>query len=106
MRFSNSLIPLVGFASSALGMAVVIPRNDLPAPGQPEGPQHVKVKDVTVLGTGCPKGSASVQIDATGSLFEVTFSAYEVQTGPGTKASDWRKNCKLTINMEFDPGYQ
>ncbi|KAH6672905.1 hypothetical protein B0J14DRAFT_654627 [Halenospora varia] len=21
-------------------------------------------------------------------------------------ASDWRKNCKLTINMEFDSGFQ
>lgn len=47
-----------------------------------------------------------MQVDATGTLFEATFSEYEVQTGPGTKAADWRKNCKLTLNMEFDDGFQ
>ena len=29
-----------------------------------------------------------------------------IQTGPGTKAADWRKNCKLTLNLEFDEGFQ
>ncbi|KAJ2984297.1 hypothetical protein NQ176_g77 [Zarea fungicola] len=47
-----------------------------------------------------------VAVDATGTLFEVTFSAYEVQTGPDTHPVDWRKNCKLTINMEFTSGFQ
>ncbi|CAI4218826.1 unnamed protein product [Parascedosporium putredinis] len=59
-----------------------------------------------LLGTGCPAGTADVQVDATGELFEATFSAYEVLTGPGTKASDWRKNCKLTMNLEFERGFQ
>ena len=69
-------------------------------------PSKVKIHGISLLGTGCPPGSADVQIDATGTLFEATFSAYEVQTGPGTHASDWRKNCKLTMNMEFDSGFQ
>ncbi|OAQ97203.1 hypothetical protein LLEC1_05546 [Akanthomyces lecanii] len=76
------------------------------SPGKPAEPQHVKVVGISVLGTGCPKGTADVQVDTTGTLFEVTFSAYEVETGPDTMPKDWRKNCKLTINMEFTPGYQ
>jgi len=28
---------------------------------------------------------------------EVTFSEYIIQTGPGTKASDWRKNCRVPL---------
>ncbi|TQV90833.1 hypothetical protein V2A60_002514 [Cordyceps javanica] len=94
-------LPLLGLTR---GLAV---DNRQISPGKPPAdPQHVRVVGVSVLGTGCPKGTADVQVDATGTLFEVTFSAYEVQTGPGTKAADWRKNCKLTINMEFTPGFQ
>lgn len=83
-----------------------IPVRQISTPGPAQDPQYVKVKGISVLGSGCPPGSADVQIDATGTLFEVTFSAYEVQTGPDTKPADWRKNCKLTINMEFTSGFQ
>ncbi|KAK3368311.1 hypothetical protein B0H63DRAFT_441561 [Podospora didyma] len=69
-------------------------------------PSSVRVLGVSLLGSGCPAGSADVQIDATKTLLEVTFSTYVVQTGPGTMAADWRKNCKLTINMAYDEGFQ
>jgi len=69
-------------------------------------PQKVRVVGISLLGSGCPAGSADVQIDATKTLMEVTFSKYIVETGPGTRASDWRKNCKLTLNLEFDAGFQ
>jgi len=85
----------LSFASTALG--AVTPRN---------APSKVKIHGISLLGSGCPAGTADVQVDATGTLFEATFSTYEVQTGPGTKAADWRKNCKLTMNMEFDSGFQ
>ncbi|KAK5651929.1 hypothetical protein OQA88_11588 [Cercophora sp. LCS_1] len=78
----------------------------LPAAEAPIAPSSVRVVGVSLLGSGCPAGSADVQIDATKTLMEVTFSEYIVQTGPGTKASDWRKNCKLTLNMAFDQGFQ
>ncbi|AEO70839.1 uncharacterized protein THITE_122459 [Thermothielavioides terrestris NRRL 8126] len=69
-------------------------------------PQNVRVVGVSLLGSGCPAGTADVQIDATKTLMEVTFSEYIVETGPDTRASDWRKNCKLTLNLEFDEGFQ
>jgi len=69
-------------------------------------PSSVRVVGLSLLGSGCPAGSADVQIDATKTLLEVTFSEYIIQTGPGTKASEWRKNCKLTLNLEFDEGFQ
>jgi hypothetical protein len=87
---------------SFLGLVVAAPHNP---PSSPV-PSKVKIHGVSLLGSGCPAGSADVQVDATGTLFEATFSEYEVQTGPGTKAADWRKNCKLTLNMEFDEGFQ
>ncbi|RYO91608.1 hypothetical protein DL763_004923 [Monosporascus cannonballus] len=83
-----------------LGLVAAVPTSPAPAP------EKVKVHSVKLLGSGCPKGTADVTVDATGSLFEATFSEYIVQTGPKTKAADHRKNCKLTINMEFDSGFQ
>jgi hypothetical protein len=83
-----------------LGLVAAIPATPAPAP------EKVKVHSVSLLGSGCPKGTADVTVDATGSLFEASFSKYTVETGKHTSASDWRKNCKLTINMEFDDGYQ
>ena len=87
-----SLIPLAA-AAPGLGVPAVVP-------------QQVRVVGVSLLGSGCPAGTADVQIDATKTLMEVTFSEYIIQTGPGTKAADWRKNCKLTLNLEFDEGFQ
>lgn len=92
--------------ASFLGIVAVVNAGVISPPGSPDSPSSVKIKGISVLGSGCPAGSADVQIDATGSLFEVTFSEYEVETGPGTFPSDWRKNCKLTINMEFESGFQ
>ncbi|CEJ80890.1 Putative Secreted protein [[Torrubiella] hemipterigena] len=93
--------PLV-LLSSLLGLAAAAA---MPS-ARSDGPSAVKIRGVSLLGSGCPPGSADIQVDATGTLFEATFSQYEVQTGPGTKAIDWRKNCKLTLNMEFDRGFQ
>jgi hypothetical protein len=95
MYIATILTLFLGLAAAAPGAAA--PR---------AAPSKVKINGISLLGTGCPPGSADVQVDATGTLFEATFSAYEVQTGPDTKASDWRKNCKLTMNMEFDSGFQ
>lgn len=100
-----SALPLLGVAQSLAVAQNLAVRQLSPPPGSKD-PQYVKVVGISVLGSGCPKDSADVQIDATGTLFEVTFSEYEVQTGPDTHPADWRKNCKLTINMEFTPGYQ
>lgn len=100
MLFQAALPLFLGLAAAAPSAQLVAPQasDDLPA--------SVKVVGVSLLGTGCPAGTADVQVDATGELFEATFSAYEVLTGPDTRASDWRKNCKLTMNLEFEQGFQ
>ncbi|UNI23930.1 hypothetical protein JDV02_009720 [Purpureocillium takamizusanense] len=90
----RSLLALILHLSIVAGLAIR------------DTPKFVKIKGVSLLGSGCPAGTADVQVDATGSLFEATFSEYEVQTGPGTQPIDWRRNCKLTLNMEFESGFQ
>ena len=98
--FFQAVLPLF------VGLAAAAPSAQLVAPQVSDIPSSVKVVGVSLLGTGCPAGTADVQVDATGELFEATFSAYEVLTGPDTRASDWRKNCKLTMNLEFEEGFQ
>lgn len=93
----------LALVATFIGLAAAVPA---PEPAPVSKPSKVKIRGVSLLGSGCPAGTADVQVDATGTLFEATFSAYEVQTGPGTMAIDWRKNCKLTLNMEFDSGFQ
>jgi len=83
------------------GLAAAVPT----APVAP--PSKVKIHDVSLIGSGCPnEKTAKVLVDATGTLFEASFSNYIIESGPGTGASDWRKNCRLSINLEFDAGYQ
>jgi hypothetical protein len=53
-------------------------------------PSSVRIHGISLLGSGCPAGTADVQIDETKTLMEVTFSEYIIQTGPDTKAADWR----------------
>ncbi|KAK5652945.1 hypothetical protein OQA88_9424 [Cercophora sp. LCS_1] len=68
-------------------------------------PRNFRVVGSSVLGTGCPYGTASVRVDPGNTAFEISLSDYIVKTGPNTMASDWRKNCKLTLNLSYDPGY-
>jgi hypothetical protein len=88
MRFTTFLSVVSG-----LGTAVAAPRN-------------LHVKGVSVLGSGCPYGSADVFANPSNTALEIRLSEYVVRTGPGTMASDWRKNCKLTLNLEYDAGFQ
>lgn len=69
-------------------------------------PKNLKVIGASVLGSGCPYGSAEVKADASNTVFDIKLSEFVVKSGPKTQASDWRKNCKLTLNLEYDEGFQ
>ena len=87
-----------------LALCVPLGYAQLTAP-RGRAPSNLRVVGASVLGTGCPRGTADVQVDPSKTLLRITFSDFVVQTGPGTQASDWRKNCKLTLNMQFDQGF-
>jgi hypothetical protein len=97
-----SLLALLPLAAAAPADTLTARGLDVPSAIIPD---KVRILGVSLLGSGCPAGTADVQIDSTKTLLEVTFSEYIIQTGPGTKASEWRKNCKLTLNLEFDEGF-
>lgn len=100
MRFLSGIL-LAGAACAA----VISPTRDslaapVPAPGE------VKILNVTAIGSGCPAGHAYVNVDATGTIFDVAFDRYIVTAGPGSSPADSRKNCRISINLQFPSGYQ
>ncbi|KAK4095745.1 hypothetical protein N658DRAFT_459879 [Parathielavia hyrcaniae] len=89
MRFTT----LLSVISAGLGAALATPRT-------------LRVTGVSVLGSGCPYGSADVKVDASHTALDIRLSEFVVRSGPNTMAADWRKNCKLTLNLEYDAGFQ
>jgi hypothetical protein len=66
----------------------------------------VKIISISAIGSGCPAGHAYVNVDATGTIFDVAFDQFTVAVGPGESSSNARKNCRVSINMQFPSGYQ
>lgn len=89
-----------------VALFVVFARLALGAPAAAAAPKNVRVIGASVLGSGCPHGTAEVKADASNTVFDIRLSDYVVQSGPNTAASDWRKNCKLTLNLQYDAGFQ
>lgn len=87
------------------GVAAAIPVGQVLVPPAPS-PSDVKIISVSAIGSGCPAGHAWVNIDATGTIFDVSFDQYAVSVGPGSTATDARKNCRVSINLQFPAGFQ
>jgi hypothetical protein len=85
--------------------AAAMPAISVPTAPTPN-PQDVKILGITAIGTGCPAGTASVNIDATGTIFDVAFDQYTASVGPGNLPNDARKNCRVSINLSFPAGFQ
>lgn len=69
-------------------------------------PGDVRIVSVSAIGSGCPAGHAFATVDSTGTIFDVAFDQYIVEVGPGLTASDARKNCRVSLNIEFPQGLQ
>jgi Domain of unknown function (DUF4360) len=73
-----------------------------PAP-QPNDKMVIDV--VAANGSGCPLGSADVTVSPDSKAFTVTYSEFTAQVGAGAKATDFRKNCQLALNVHVPQGY-
>jgi hypothetical protein len=95
MRFASVLGLFMGLASATPILVSVAPNI-----------KDVKIISISATGSGCPVGHAQVTVDATGTIFDIAFDQYTVTVGPGSGASDNRKNCRVSINLQFPSGYQ
>lgn len=60
---------------------------------------------VSVNGSGCRPGSATVAVSEDNTAFTVTYSEYLSQIGMGAKPTDFRKNCQLGLRVNVPQGY-
>ncbi|KAK3338695.1 hypothetical protein B0H65DRAFT_560127 [Neurospora tetraspora] len=81
------------------GVAAAIPVGQVLVPLAPSS------ASAPSIGSGCPAGHAWVNIDATGTTFDVSFDQHAVSVGPGSTATDTRRNCRVSINLQFPQGF-
>jgi len=56
-------------------------------------------------GTGCPNDTAIVDFDRDAQTITVSYSAFQVATGPYPLTADKSaKSCKLVVNIQYDRG--
>jgi hypothetical protein len=66
----------------------------------------VRIVSISAIGSGCPAGHAFATVDSTGTIFDVAFDQYVVEVGEGTSAANARKNCRVSLSIEFPQGMQ
>lgn len=80
-------------------LAMVVGSED-PVPGG-----EITVDVVGVNGSGCPEGTAEVAVSEDKKAFTVTYSDYLAQVGVGAGATDFRKNCQLSVLVHVPSGF-
>jgi hypothetical protein len=68
-------------------------------------PSAMTIDVVTVLGSGCPTGTAAVAVSPDNTAFTVTYSQYTAQVGLGATPTDFRKNCQLNLKVNVPSGF-
>ena len=71
----------------------------------PPPTDKIVIDVVTVNGTGCPAGTATVAMSPDNTAFTVTYSAYTALVGVGAGTLDWRKNCQLNLVVHVPSGF-
>ncbi|MEU9036613.1 DUF4360 domain-containing protein [Streptomyces sp. NPDC048352] len=93
-------------AAAALAAAALAPSagaaTSAPAPAPPG---RITIDVVQVNGSGCRPGTATVAVSPDNTAFTVTYSEYLAQVGKDAKATDFRKNCQLGLNVNVPQGY-
>lgn len=68
-------------------------------------PNDIVITVATVNGSGCPAGTAAVAVSPDNKAFTVTYSDYLAQVGVGSRPTDARKNCQLSLAMHVPQGF-
>ncbi|KAJ3252109.1 hypothetical protein HK103_001841 [Boothiomyces macroporosus] len=69
-------------------------------------PSFANIKQIIYGGTGCPIGSASALITPDRSAFHVEFTELTALSGNNTVITDSRKNCQISVEFEYEKGWQ
>lgn len=90
-------------AAALLAVAVVAPTQALAAEAPPSG--EVTVDVLTVNGSGCPEGTASVTASPDNTAFTVTYNSYVARDGGSAAPTEFRRNCQLSVQVNVPQGF-
>ncbi|MFI9202237.1 DUF4360 domain-containing protein [Streptomyces sp. NPDC053048] len=96
--------PAVITSAAVALLATATPSPSAATDGVPP-PDKIVIDVVTVNGSGCPAGTANVNVSPDNTAFTVSYSNYVAQVGLGAKPTDFRKNCQLSLNVHVPQGF-
>lgn len=67
--------------------------------------ERITISVETVNGSGCPAGTARVSSAPDNTAFTVSYSDYFVLAGAGSKPTEARKNCQLSLRVQIPQGF-
>jgi len=97
MLFSTAII--TSLIATAFAGPIVQKRQDRP------NPNEVYIKTADYRGTGCPAGSASIQIQDSARQVVVLLQEYFAEAAPGLSPSAARKNCQINLDLHYPGGF-
>ncbi|HET9955559.1 MAG TPA: DUF4360 domain-containing protein [Polyangiaceae bacterium] len=65
----------------------------------------ITAKLLTVNGSGCPAGSATLQPIPSANAFTITFQGYSAARGENLAAAETRRNCLFLLEVKAPTGY-
>jgi ABC-type sugar transport system substrate-binding protein len=92
-------------ATATAALAVLFTLSSAPAHAATIPSERVTIDVVTVNGSGCKQGSAEVIVSPDNTSFWVIYSDYLAQAGKSAGATEFRKNCQLTLQINTPQGF-
>ncbi|KAF2748499.1 hypothetical protein M011DRAFT_476503 [Sporormia fimetaria CBS 119925] len=96
MKWFLALAPLAAAAPALQPIEL----GDVPPAGQ------VTIRGVSYGGTGCPQGTLSSYISNDRTIVTIIYDAYIASIGPGIAITESRKNCQLSVDIQYPGGFQ
>ncbi|TWW08152.1 hypothetical protein E3A20_27190 [Planctomyces bekefii] len=88
-----------------VGAPLLIAAATFAGAAQAQVPNYVRVRNISWAGSGCPAGSVAQNVSPDLQAFTLLFDSYIAQVGPGVPIVEKRKNCQLSVDLDFPQGW-
>lgn len=93
------------FIKQIIGMVVIATGVSAAAPAFAEAPDYVRVRNISYAGSGCPAGTVAGNVAVDRQAFTLLFDSYIAEVGPGVPFREKRKNCQLSLDLDYPRGW-
>jgi len=90
---------------ASLVLASTVSALSVPAVSKVTAPPAFTISGLTVLGTGCPAGTAEYVLSADKTAVTIIFSEFGASVGPGIAITENRKNCQIALGVNVPAGF-